>query len=211
MGRISAPEADCGTCRKACWGTRPANACWGITGRQKNRCLSRSRCRTRSPGGWWWVAVWTPGGKTRPAWRKSNYGRAGSRLRNLPRPTGHNAHAMVPWYARRKPGRGWASAWCMWTAGERNARALRKPGPLSGARRFLMPWQKHTWPGSGFAARTFWRATVPWHPCAFPLPPIGLDSGKWRYRSTRPYAGTSGCLPACPQVQANPPRRCFRR
>lgn len=36
-------------------------------------------CRTRSPGGWWWVAVWTPGGKTRPAWRKSNYGRAGSR------------------------------------------------------------------------------------------------------------------------------------
>lgn len=78
-------------------------------------------------------------------------------------------------------------------------------------RRFLMPWQKHTWPGSGFAARTFWRATVPWHPCAFPLPPIGLDSGKWRYRSTRPYAGSSGCLPACPRVQANPPRRCFRR
>lgn len=39
----------------------------------------------------------------------------------------------------------------------------------------------------------------------------GWTAGNGRYRSTRPYAGTSGCLPACPRVQANPPRRCFRR
>lgn len=47
--------------------------------------------------------------------------------------------------------------------------------------------------------------------CAFPIRPIVRDSGRWRCRSIRPSAAAAGCLPACPRVRANPPRRCSRR